>query len=52
MNFKARARKKSGKPVFTTFEKFYNREARLKEIMKEETDSFAKVKQLLRREEG
>jgi len=52
LNFEARARKKSGKPVFTTFKKFYNREARLKEIMKEETDRFAKVKQLLRREEG
>lgn len=53
LNFEARARKKSGRPVFSTFKKLYDREARLREIMKKEekTDRFAKVKQLLRREE-
>ena len=54
LNFKAKARKKSGRPVFTIFKKFYDHEANLREIMKEEnkTDRFARVKQLLKREEG
>lgn len=54
LNFKARARKKSGRPVFSAFKKFYNREQRLKKIMRKETktDRFIKVKQLLRRGEG
>lgn len=53
LNFKTKARKKSGRTVFSTFKKLYDREARIREIMKKEekTDRFAKVKQLLRREE-
>lgn len=57
LNFKVKAKKKSGKnrekPVYPTFEKFYDYEDAINKVrQKNKPDRFEKMKKLLRRRES
>ena len=54
LNFAAQGRKRNGKPVYTRFEKFYDREKALRRIQgeKRKQDRFAGAKIYLREKRG